>query len=144
MWINPTTTSNSGLLWNAQKENQYFRLEKHATAGKFLLGKVYGTAMPYRIVLKTKPPSVVAEAEEQDAIREHWIFIETQILNHVSSEESETDIINFLKLKCISLSKAEEIGKEDTLLLKQESFFQKTFNLPEEKLLTSTALSKIT
>lgn len=136
MWIKPTPTSSTTLLWSVLKENQYFKLEKHATAGKFLLGKVYGTSTPYRIILKTKSPSIIAEASHQDTIRDHWIYIETHILNHVSNEDSADDILEFLKLKCISLSKTEETEKVDSAFVKQESFFQKTFLLPEEKLLT--------
>ena len=133
MWIKPQAVGSKSLFWTVLRENEYFLLEKNS-AGT-LLAKVSGTNYMFRIILKKIPNLIVAIAGDEDTIRGHWLFIESQVLGNLDVDDNEKeDVLKFLELKLISLSKTEE--QDESPLGKQLQFFQKTFKLTEEKLIT--------
>ncbi|XP_059480535.1 TBC1 domain family member 9 [Neocloeon triangulifer] len=153
MWVKPQEVLLANALWVTEQASPYFVLQRRRGHGssKGLSSILVGTLdsvfdtkpPPYRILHQTPNAEVfqmIACSLTHAEIEENWEWLQRNIMDTLSTFDSEDDVTEFVCCKIHSLiaSQAPAIEDEETKTFKTTAFkFRSLFNFPAEEKLVS-------
>jgi len=164
MWIKPKPTIHRNTLWKAIDENQHFEILKHITGQSTLtlLSDFVSTVkslsilsskdnnnddssepppLEFRITLK-KTNDAIAVADNLATIKEHWMWIEQNVVPEILQMEEEQQI-DYLTLKFECLAIEDDRSDKEEEKTKWETQFLQYFGHIDERLLDHFSCSLV-
>ncbi|PRP83683.1 hypothetical protein PROFUN_03838 [Planoprotostelium fungivorum] len=150
MWVKPEPHK-SGMSWTCIQQDEYFEIYKKRMGFSMLKSE-----SPFRLVIRSDPPRMVAEAATQEIIMRDFQSAERILNNAMLENESIASLniaerIDFLlvRLQCMTVellnSNEKKVQQEEEQRQKEEltsaDAFRNTFDLKTEKLLATFACS---
>eukprot|EP00055_Hartaetosiga_balthica_P017047 m.111305 g.111305 ORF g.111305 m.111305 type:complete len:1051 (+) comp9233_c0_seq5:87-3239(+) len=146
------------VLWETRKRNDYFALQERRGHSKSsgLFGRLVGTldnitasnrACAWRILLKPPQSDVnylIAKAHNEEDIKNHWEWLEGNVLHRLDEFDIPGDIKQFILGKVEYLSRVEEKVDASSYEETEYATFHRMFGMPpEEKLVKAVPCSYI-